>query len=167
MRVPNDEVDVIYVDFRKAFDCVPHKQLLAKLWNIGVTGSAWTWFRSYLAGRTQCVSINNCLSKCLPVLSGVPQGSILGPLLFLVYINDLPSAISLSNMFIFADDTKCFKVIKTEVDMQNFQKDLLSLSCWSSTNHLSFSIPKFVFMRYHGKFNSEYSIDGHTIVAVF
>ena len=129
-----DEIDVIYIDFRKAFDSVPHNELLVKLWNIGITGTLWKWFESYLSNRSQCVSINNSLSKCLPVLSGVPQGSILGPLLFLVYINDLPSAISSSNMFIFADDTKCFKMIKTESDIQVIQllqKDLTSLSHWS------------------------------------
>ena len=111
------------------------------------------------------MSINNCLFKCLPELSGVPKGNILGAhyFFFLLYINSLPSAISLSNMLIFADDTKCFK---TEADMQKFQKDLLSVSCWSSTNHLSFSIPKFVFMRYHGKFISEYSIDGNIIATM-
>ena len=109
-----DEIDVIYVDFRKTFDSVPHNELLVKLWNMGITGILWKWFESYLSNRSQCVSINNSLSNCLPVLSGVPQGSILGPLLFLVYINDLPSVISSSNTFIFADDTKCFKTIKTK-----------------------------------------------------
>ena len=104
------------------------------------------------------------LSKCLSVLSGVPQGSILGPLLFLVYINDLPSAISSSNMFIFADDTKCFKMIKTESDIQLFQKDLISLSHWSDNYHLSFNISKFVFMHFHNKFNSEYAIHGNVIL---
>ena len=157
------EADVIYIDFCKAFDCVPHKELLMKLWNMGITGNVWKWFKSYLFNRTQCVPIDNCLSKCLPMLSGVPQESILGPLFFLVYINDLPSAISLSDMFIFADDTKCFEAIKSEADIHNFQKDLSSLSCWSSTNHLSFSIPKFVFVRYHGQFNSEHSIDRNII----
>jgi len=99
-------VDVSYVDFCMAFDCVPHKELLLKLWNMGITGNIWRWFRSHLYNRTQCVSINNCLSRCLPVLSGVLQGSILCPLLLLVYINGFPSAISLSKLFIFADDTK-------------------------------------------------------------
>ena len=158
-----DEIDVIYVDFRKAFDSVPHNELLMKLWNIGIVGTLWKWFRSYLSDRAQCVSINNCLSKCLPVLSGVPQGSILGPLLFIVFINDLPSVISSSNTFIFADDTKCFKTIKTESDIQQFQTDLVALSHWSENNHLSFNVSKFDFMRFHNKFNSEYTIHGNAI----
>ena len=155
-----DEVDVIHIDFRKAFDSVPHNELLMKRWNIGITGTLWKWFKSYLCNRAQCISINNSLSQCLPVLSGVPQGSILGPLLFLVYINDLPSAITSSNIFIFADDTKCFMKITSELDIQLFQEDLSSLSHWSINNHLSFSIPKFVFMCYHNKFDPEYTIDG-------
>ena len=159
----NDEIDVIYVDFRKAFDSVPHNELLVKLWNMGITGTLWKWFESYLSNRSQCVSINNSLSDCLPVLSGVPQGSILGPLLFLVYINDLPSVISSSNTFIFADDTKCFKIIKTESDIQLLQNDLTSLAHWSDNNHLSFNISKFVLLRLHNKFNSEYTIHGNAI----
>ena len=73
------EIDTVYIDFQKAFDSVPHNELLLKLWNIGITGYLWKWFRSYLNNRSQCVSVNNSLSNCLPVLSGVPQGSLLGP----------------------------------------------------------------------------------------
>ena len=80
-----DKIDVIYMDFRKAFDSVPHNELLVKLLNMAITGTLWKWFESYLSNRSQCVSINNTLSNCLPVLSGVPQGSILSSLLFLVY----------------------------------------------------------------------------------
>ena len=158
-----DEVDVVHIDFRKAFDSVPHNQLLVKLWNIGITGTLWKWFKSYLCNRVQCVCINNCLSNCLPVLSGVPQGSILGPLLFLIYINDLPSAIHSSNMFVFADDTKCFMKIKSELDIHRFQEDLSSVSHWSNNNNLAFSVPKFIFLRYHNIFNSFYTINGNTI----
>ena len=123
---------------------------------MGITGTLelWKWFESYLSNRSQCVSINNSLSDCLPVLSGVPQGSILGPLLFLVHINDLPYVTSSSNIFIFADDTKCFKTIKTESDIQLLQNDLTSLTLLSDNNHLSFNISKFVLLRLHNKFNS-------------
>ena len=134
-----DEIDVICIDFHKAFDSVPHNELLVKLWNMGITGTLSKWFESYLSNRSKCVSINNSLSNCLSVLSGVPQGSILGPLPFLVYINDLPSIISSSNTFIFADDTKCFKTIKTESDIQLLQKYLTLLTHWSINNHLSFN----------------------------
>jgi len=126
---------------------------------MSITGNVWKWFKSY---RTQCISIINCLSKCLATRAvGCTTGKHIGFAAFLMDINDFPSAISSSNMFIFADDTKCFKAIKYEADMQNFQKDISSLSCWSTTNYLSSSIPKFVFMRYHSQFNSEYSIDGN------
>jgi len=99
----------------------------------------------------------------LPALSGVPQGSILGPQLFLICINDLPSAIHSSNMFSFADDTKCFMKIVSEMDIHIFQEDLSSVSEWSNKNNLAFSIPKFVFLHYHNKFNFVYSNNGDII----
>ncbi len=87
-------VDTIYLDFKKAFDTVPHEELLLKLWNMGITGPLWYWFRSYLSNRHHFVSIDGTKSALLPVRSGVPQGSILGPILFLVYINNLPEQLN-------------------------------------------------------------------------
>ena len=95
--------DVIFLDFAKAFDSVPHGELLYKIWKLGITGPLWFWLQDYLSDRLHYVSIENGSSKCLSVLSGVPQGSVLGPLLFLIYINDLPDSISFANVYLFAD----------------------------------------------------------------
>ena len=117
--------DVVYLDFRKAFDSVAHNELLFKLWNFGITGSLWEWFRAYLSDRTQCVAVGQSVSSTLPVISGVPQGSILGPLLFLIFINDLPDFISSSLVFLFADDAKCLMPISSMADCLSLQSDIV------------------------------------------
>jgi hypothetical protein len=106
------QVDVIYLDFAKAFDKVPHNKLLCKLESFGIRGNLLNWFRSYLLGRRHRVVINGKVSDYLPVTSGVPQGSVLEPLLFLKYINDMPNCISReTSLPSSADDSKCFRVI--------------------------------------------------------
>ena len=105
------QTDVIYLDISEAFDSMSHSILLIKLWSMGITGTLWSWFKNYLTNCYQRISINNCYSDLLPVVSGVPQGSILGPLLFLVYINDMSSYIHESQLLKFADDAKCLSML--------------------------------------------------------
>ena len=136
--------DVIYFDFRKAFDSVPHNELLFKLKSLGISGTLWLWFKSYLFNRHQCVKINNKYSYLLPVLSGIPQGSILGPLLFLVYVNDIPDYITNSLLYLFADDTKCLKTISDPADSIKLQDDIDSLNHWSEKWSLLFNHTKVV-----------------------
>lgn len=95
------------------------------------------------------ISIDHCKSSFLPVPSGVPQGSILGPALFILYLNDLPSSVVHSTMLSFADDTKCFKVIRNAMDVQLFQEDLNNIGIWSDTWKLNFNINKFAHVQFH------------------
>ena len=154
------QIDSIYLDFRKAFDSVPHMKLLNKLKSCGISGNLHKWFSSYLHNRLQCVRICNSISNLLPVLSGVPQGSTLGPLLFLLYINDLPSVIKFSSIFQFADDTKLSKSIAVSSDQLCLQEDLNHLFTWSVNNDFRFSVPKCIHLRFNSKFTTTYSIDG-------
>ena len=98
-------VDSIYLDFQKAFDTVPHKRLIGKLESYGIGGNLLSWIISFLTDRTQEVIVNGITSSTQPVLSGIPQGSVLGPLLFVIYINDLPDNLK-SPSLMFAVDTQ-------------------------------------------------------------
>ena len=121
-----------FLDFSKAFDSVPHDELLFKLWVIRITGPLWLWFRAYLMNRYHCVSLEGASSRCLPVLFSVPQVSVLGPLLFLIYINDLPQLVPHSTVYLFADHTKLISVSATPEDDNLLQTDLNSLQSWCS-----------------------------------
>ena len=127
-----DPVDAIYLDCQKAFDTVPLKRLLVKLEAYGITGKILNWIKSFLLGRTQRVVVKGEMSDVLDVWSGVPQGSVLGPLLFLIYINDLLDEIT-SKGKLFADDSKLFRKINSWDDCVALQSDLLKLQEWSST----------------------------------
>ena len=146
------EVDTIYLDLTKAFDTVPHNLMLMKLENYGVNGSLLAWFTSYLSGRQQRVVVDGFYSDWLPVTSGVPQGSILGPLLFLVYVNDAPDYIQQnSSIALYADDSKLFRSIKQQTDYTFLQSDLDSLYHWSQDWAMSFSSTKCEVMHFSRK----------------
>ena len=130
-------VDVIYFDFAKAFDTVPHKRLLKKLQCYGVNGNILKWIEAFLTDRYQMVKVNEVLSTKRKVHSGVPQGSVLGPLLFVVYINDLPDVVR-SLMYLFADDTKIMSKIETKEDSKILQTDIDALEKWSKDWLLKF-----------------------------
>ena len=120
-------IDIVYMDLQKAFDTVPHKRLLYKIKYYGITGNLLRWIAGFLSNRRQCVVLNGIKSSWQAVKSGVPQGSILGPLLFLIYVNDFPRSIS-SQVFLFADDTKLIRSISTLADHVQLQTDLDNLT---------------------------------------
>ena len=136
--------DVVYFDFSKAFDSVPHTRLLLKLQAYGINGQLLSWFKSFLMGRRQCVKINGVLSSWIQVSSGVPQGSILGPLLFSLYVNELPSLVS-SQLLMFADDIKLYRTIRSSEDCLVLQNDINILLDWSKRWLLSFNILKWMY----------------------
>ena len=109
------QVDVAVLDFAKTFDTVPHQSLLGKLDHYGIQGPILNWIRAFLTGRTQCVVVDGEKSDFVPVQSGVPQGTVLGPLLFLLHINDLPECVS-SSVRLFADDCLLYRTIRSDVD---------------------------------------------------
>ena len=129
--------DTIYLDFSKAFDCIPHNELLLKLWTIGITGPLWLLIHNYLQNRLHFVSIDGAKSSLLPVISGVPQGGVLGPLLFLIYINDLPSVVNHSSIYLFADDSKLLQSITSQESTSDLQSDIDAVITWCKKWKLS------------------------------
>ena len=119
-------IDAIIIDFSKAFDLVPHVWLLIKLVALGMDSRVIIWVREFLVGHTKRVRVGGKLSKEVKVTSGVLQGSVLGPLLFLVYINDIWRNID-SSIRLFADDCIIYRKIKNKNDIEKLQKDLDNL----------------------------------------
>ena len=123
-------IDVVYTDFQKAFDSVPHRRLMSKLEAYGVHGHLLSWINSFLLGRKQRVVINGLESTWKAVFSGVPQGSVLGPILFLIYINDIVDNLSCTT-YLFADDMKLFNGITQDADMARLQSDICAVDTWT------------------------------------
>ena len=130
-------VDVIYFDFAKAFDTVPHRRLLWKLAAYGIKGKLLDWITKFLTDRNQVVVINGTESENARVVSGIPQGTVLGPLLFVIYINDLLDNVK-SNGLLFADDTKIFRSITCKEDALSLQADIHTMENWSDNWLLNF-----------------------------
>nr|ADO22611.1 LIM class homeobox transcription factor Lmx [Mnemiopsis leidyi] len=144
-----DETDVIYLDFSKAFVKVDHGLLLKKLKYYGIDGKLLAWIKEFLLNRRQIVTVNGIHSEPADVLSGVPQGTVLGPLLFLLYINDLEKAVSTSAVASFADDTRLSApIIREEGDTVRLQEDMNRVVTWSVDNNMVLHEGKFEFLCY-------------------
>ena len=120
----------IYMDFQKAFDTVPHRRLIGKLKSFNINEDIIGWIENFITGRTQQVVIGEECSGWMPVTFGIPQGSVLGSMLFVIYINDLPETVR-SDVYLFADDTKIFKALNSDNDKDILQSDLTNLMDWS------------------------------------
>ena len=151
--------------FSKAFDKVDHQRLLLKLHRLGINTTVITWIKSFLLGRSQNVVLNGKQSGACPVLSGVPQGSVLGPCLFLMYINDMPDSIK-SSIRLFADDNIMYLTITNHSDCQALQSDLTTLESWESEWLMAFNPEKCEVIRITKKKKTvlfDYTLHGITL----
>ncbi len=164
----------IFLDLSKAFDTIDHNILMSKLHHFGIRGVAFEWFRNYLSHRTQYVNFNGHDSSKLDVSCGVPQGSILGPLLFIIYINDLIYLSNYSNMLLYADDTNIlFSHSDLDQLVDHVNSELCNISSWFKANKLSLNIDKSNYIIFKNRFGNrnyedlDISIDDNRISRVF
>ena len=162
------DVDVIYLDFAKAFDKVHHGILIRKLQKLNVSGKILAWLTNFLQGRKQQVSVEGSLSRESIVTSGVPQGTVLGPILFLIHINDIDDKAKDCKISCFADDTRIMKTIKTNDDRIVLQNNLDSIYEWAISNKMKFNSNKFEMIDYHERerpndYHEYKTSDGHPI----
>ncbi len=144
----NGVVDSIYLDFAKAFDKCDHGVILHKLRAFGITGKVGAWIHCFLTKRQQAVCVKGHLSEKVWVTSGVPQGSVLGPLLFTILISDINEGIHFSRILSYADDTKNFKGVRDDVDHTQLQTDLDTLYEWARSNNQHFHGKKFIHLAF-------------------
>jgi len=161
------QLDMAILDFSKAFDMVPHAHLLHKLSNYGITGSLHSWLRCFLTERTMQVVVEGDASEQTSVDSGVPQGTVLGPLLFLCHINDLPESVK-SQVRLFADDCLLYREINTFADHHTLQADLKSLEAWAEKWGMKFNATKCYIMSFARRSPSQffYSLDNTILKSV-
>ena len=146
----NSSMDVIYLDFAKAFDKVDHGVLLRKVQGMGVGGKLLKWIWEFLTHRKQAVVVNGARSRVSDVVSGVPQGTVLGPILFLIHVTDIDAEVEHAQVASFADDTRLSAAVGTEEDARRLQDDLEKVYKWAEVNNMTFNNSKFVYMRYGG-----------------
>ena len=153
-------IDCVYTDMSKAFDRINVSLLIAKLTWQGFNDPLLSWLKSYLSKRKQFVLINGIKSRCIDAVSGVPQGSHLGPVLFSLFVNDIVNVIHSSEILLFADDVKIFKCIGSLNDCLALQADLYNFEMWCEYNKLELNIPKCKFITFSRKrcsINYQYS----------
>ena len=150
----NNAVDVVYLDFAKAFDKVDHGILLHKVRSLGISGKLGVWLHSFLTGREQQVAVDGAVSRS-PVISGVPQGSVLGPLLFLIHLLDINEHVHNSSVAFFADDTRVLREVSTQADKDLLQEDLKIFYKWAEDNNMFFNNNKFEHMMYSTANNTQ------------
>ena len=148
MLEKGDSVDAIYLDFSKAFDKVDHCILLKKVESLGIAGKLLNWIRAFLTDRKQQVRVVDFLSPMEWVRSGVPQGSVLGPLLFLIMLVDIDQDVKYSMLGSYADDTRLWRFIHGEGDQEMLQEDLQVLYDWADENNKAFNGDKFEYMAF-------------------
>nr|CAD2173526.1 unnamed protein product [Meloidogyne enterolobii] len=159
--------DVIYFDFEKAFDKVDHQILIRKLQEIKIDSLTIRWIANFLSNRSHIVKIGDHFSEPFLPKTGVPQGTVLGPLLFLIYINDLPKHIPKNiKVKLYADDFKLYSEIKTEKDCLDLQGAINNAYRWAKNNRLEFSISKVKVLKIYNKIKYNYEINGDKIEEV-
>jgi endonuclease/exonuclease/phosphatase family metal-dependent hydrolase len=139
--------DVMYMDFAKAFDSVPHRRLMQKITAYGITGRTHRWLENFLSRRKQRVAVNGTYSSWEEVKSGIPQGSVLGPVMFILFINDLPEMLT-SKTLMYADDTKIYNKVNSQEEHSLLQEDLKRVLKWAETWQLRFNLDKCKVMHY-------------------
>ena len=162
------QTDVIVMDFSKAFDKVSHQRLIGKLRHYGINGKTVDWIEAFLSDRSQRVVVEGQASKTVAVTSGVPQGSVLGPSLFLFYINDIAEDLS-SKVRLFADDTIIYTALKSHTDTNTLQRDLDRLSHWEAKWKMQFHPEKcqvIPLTRNKNVLHHKYTLNGHTLSSV-
>lgn len=163
------QVDAVYTDLKAAFDRVDHGILLARLEKIGMSSAFVTWFRSYLSNRMLCVKIGSELSETFSNASGVPQGSNLGPLLFVLFINEIELLLPPGCRMFYADDVKIYMIIRCLLDCLELQRMVDSFEVWCTRNFMTVSISKCSVISFHRKtkpFVYDYTIAGEPLQRV-